>query len=176
MVYVEAHLLLGSIVEVTRTNGSWDEAVITDMSLEVAHPLTLDGVKEQDYFVVTFVDGSMKNILMQQDLSLFMRPLHDTGGHIVSQLKLLQHRKRVRDADNSDEKIDFSSTQDHPQPEASSSGLSRLMPPPPPPKKSRTVATPVAPAKRPCDDDISDDELLHAVLLYESQLRTPKDG
>ena len=54
MVYVEAHLLLGSIVKVKRTNGSWDEAVITDKYLE-SPLLTLDGVKEKDYFVVTFV-------------------------------------------------------------------------------------------------------------------------
>lgn len=98
MVFIDAHLLIGAIVQVKRTDGSWSEAVITDASTSGIG--LLSDVGEDDFFVLQLADGSTKRVLMQQDLSSWFRPVDDLQALVTRKLDLLGgthifwHRRR----------------------------------------------------------------------------------
>ena len=110
MVYINPCLMLGSIVEVKRSDGTWEEGVIADI-YNVGLGCFAE-VTENDYFTVRFSDGRSKRILMQQEIELFIRPVHDTAGHVVSQMEVLENRKRARDSAKPVEAEDFAATQE----------------------------------------------------------------
>ena len=167
MVYVEPAMLLGTIVEVKRSDGTWQEAVISDVYQEGLG--CFPDPTENDYFTVKFANGGSKRILLQQELALFMRPVHDTMGLVVAQLKVLQQRHLCRAAAKPQEEEDFSATQ-NPEPRAASSGNTIAMPPPAVPSKGD-----VRPLKhrRITEnvhvDDLSDEDLLAACELFKTQ-------
>ena len=167
MVYVEPAMLLGTIVEVKRSDGTWQEAVISDVYQEGLG--CFPDPTENDYFTVKFANGGSKRILLQQELALFMRPVHDTMGLVVSQLKVLQQRHLCRAAAKPQEEEDFSATQ-NPEPRAASSGDTIAMPPPAVPSrgdvrpfKHRRITETVH------ADDLSDEDLLAACELFRTQ-------
>ena len=75
MVYIEPHILLGAIVEVKRSDGSWEEAVISNVYQD--QPVLCPEVTDNDYFTVTFSEGRTKRILMQQEIELHRQLQHE---------------------------------------------------------------------------------------------------
>ena len=170
MVYIEAKLLLGSIVEIKRSDGSWVEGVISDVYLE-APLLSLDGRNDNDYFTVTFADGRKKKILMQQELAEYMRPVHDTAELLVSQMKVLQDRKRSRDSADSEEEQDFGCTQESQTmlaPSAAKTECAGQTMQMPPLKKSCTKKPSETQLTKLYEEELSDDDLLAACLMFEN--------
>ena len=131
--------------------------------------LSLDGRNENDYFTVTFFDGCKKRSLTQQELSLFIRPVHDTAGLLVSQMKVLHDRKRGRDSAKPVEDEDFAATQESQTVQAGCLGLTMAKPPPPPLKKSRTMTAPGTQHTPVCEEELSGEDLLAACAMFATR-------
>ena len=169
MVYINPCLMLGSIVEVKRSDGTWEEGVIADI-YNIGLGCYAE-VTENDHFTVRFSDGRTKRILMQQEIELFMRPVHDTAGYVVSQMEVLENRKRARDSGKPVEAEDFAATQES-QTMPVRTGLPKTMTMPPQvgrPKRSRSIAASSTQPLPHDDDDLDDEDLLAACAMFESR-------
>ena len=87
MVPINPRLPLGALIEVKRSNGSWQEAVIVDVYTQGTGWTT--EVTEHDYYTVKFAEGTKKKILMQQDLEQIFRPVRDLVGLVGSHVNVL---------------------------------------------------------------------------------------
>ena len=169
MVYINPRLLIGVILEVKRSNGEWKEAVVVDLS--VAGSGWMPEVTEHDYFQVKFTGGETKKILMQQDLQLLIRPVHDLVGLVESQVRHLADRRRKRSEDIEEFSSEgFAATQESQSIEVPLSPTLQM--PPPKAKKPRPTSSTAPPVSFSDDDDIFDDAaLLAATAEAEKRLK-----
>ena len=81
MVVIKHQILLGQEIQVKRSDGTWHDAIITE--IVVAHPEKFwEFPQASDHIKVIFADRCTKSILLQQELDDVLRPVSDIAGLI----------------------------------------------------------------------------------------------
>ena len=183
MVAIGHTFLLGQEVQIKRSDGRWDDAIITDVI--VAQPERFwEFPNPSDHIKVIFADRMTKSILLQQDLSEVLRPACDLTGLIARRRGELFARlppevdevQDVPDIEQSQQELQASPERKRKAQQDKGSTMERPVHQRLSPKQNSRPPVPVfQPALPRClmdDDDLFDDETFHeACKLAEQDTR-----
>ena len=170
MLHIHKDLLVGQTLEVLRSNGDWEPAVVTQVAMQLADQNEYAQPEEKDYIEVALGDGRKKIIRLQQDLADEVRPLGNPNTYKDTACARLRASARNRSHQGVSKLLEEAALMPPPKrarapmPEPSAPTLTRPME-----VAAAAAADSIPPWLNSMPDDLSDDDLLEACQIEEAK-------